>query len=349
MIFFCFFEDSNGDKLAAELDFTIVAFTVVLPLIGFLWFAFDRRERCLALLSECKCLMTSILQAHHQWIQTTGNPTATTTTTFSGGGAAINAAGAPSAALQQAQIGTATIISAMRTYFLPSRFYSRNYPYLGYKSAMIQIALDRSRSQRQIKDGISTLHSATLSSSAAGVSPPLEAVLHDRTLRLSIVIDQMSNVKEFGTPQGIRSIARFYICLIIPLFFAPYWAWISEFTNFAYAFFISIVVQISLTGLMNVAMSLEDPFDNSGMDGVFIDEQLYEVEQVLLSTGADPSLIDSSGNANGNAQSGDRSESQPNTDGTTGGAAGSASGRSRGVGPAPPGSGRVVRVATDAV
>jgi hypothetical protein len=280
--------------------------------------------------------MTSLLQAHSQWVPS-GNSN-------SAGGGVMASTTTSAEALQQAQIGVATIIPAMRTYFLPSRFYSRNYPYLGYKSAMIQIALDRSRSQRQIKDGISALHTASLSSRAAGVSPPLEALLHDRTLRLSIVIDQMSNVKEFGTPQGIRSVARFYICLIIPLFFAPYWAWVSKFTNFAFAFFISNTIQIALVGLLNVAISLEDPFDNSGMDGVFIDEQLYEVEQVLLATGAEPSLIESTSGVgvNGGEQAGDAG-SQP------AGGARNRAGVGDGVGPAPRGNGRVVRVTTDAV
>jgi len=285
--------------------------------------------------------MTSLLQAHNYWVS--GNTTATDAV----GG--VTASTTNAVALRQAQIGIATIIPAMRTYFLPSRFYSRNYPYLGYKSAMIQIALDRSRSQRQIKDGIFTLHTASLSSRAAGLSPPLEALLHDRTLRLSIVIDQMSNVKEFGTPQGIRTLARFYICLIIPLFFAPYWAWVSAFTNFAFAFFSSNAIQIALVGLLNVAMSLEDPFDNTGLDGVFIDEQLYEVEQTLLATGAEPSLIDNSSEptANGGGQGdggggGGGGGSQP--------AANGAGARNRaGLGPTTQGGSGRVRVTTDAV
>lgn len=37
----------------------------------------------------------------------------------------------------------------------------------------------------------------------------------------------------------------------------------------------------ALVGVLSVSLALEDPFDNLGMDGIFIDEQLFEVQQVL--------------------------------------------------------------------
>ena len=39
-------------------------------------------------------------------------------------------------------------VDAMRAYFLPVRFYSRYYPYLGFRGAMVQIALERTRQVR---------------------------------------------------------------------------------------------------------------------------------------------------------------------------------------------------------
>ena len=49
------------------------------------------------------------------------------------------------------------MLSGMHDYFLPSRFYSTRYPYLGYKSAMFQIALDRADLQKQIRQGLEDL------------------------------------------------------------------------------------------------------------------------------------------------------------------------------------------------
>ena len=367
MVFFCYY-DFEGGFLAVPLDFTFITYTVILPVLGFIWVSYGRREQCLALLSEAKCILISTIYAHKDWYSSSP-PSDGNDTTGGGGGGRVgeriknsNSGGG----LSTAQVAIAALLPALRSYFLPSRFYTRNYPYIGYKSAMIQIALDRARVQRQIRDCVATIDAAATTARFSGLPTSLEAILHERAHRLSVVIDQMSNVKEFGTPQGVRSIARCYICLIIPLFFAPYWAWVSKNTNFAIAFFISIAVQIALNGLLNVAMALEDPFDNSGMDGIFIDEQLYDVEQVLLGSGADPQLIMTSdgsggntgaggGGGNGQQQQQQLQQLQQSMSAVANGAAPGASGLS---GPmpvpqsmiAPPASQqRVVRVATDTV
>ena len=46
------------------------------------------------------------------------------------------------------QEALAVTVDAMRAYFLPVRFYSRYYPYLGFRGAMVQIALERTRQVR---------------------------------------------------------------------------------------------------------------------------------------------------------------------------------------------------------
>lgn len=109
----------------------------------------------------------------------------------------------------------------------------------------------------------------------------MEPHIRDKIHRLHTIIDQLSNVKEFGTPQGIKAMSRCYISLIIPLVFGPYWAYISTQSDFAVAFFCSLAFQFAISGLLNVSITLEDPFDNVGLCGIFIDEQLYEVEQAL--------------------------------------------------------------------
>jgi hypothetical protein len=173
------------------------------------------------------------------------------------------------------------MLSGMHDYFLPSRFYSTRYPYLGYKSAMFQIALDRADLQKQIRQGLEDLD--TMARDTADREN--RALIRSMVYQIHANIDKLYNVKEFGTPQGIRSMVRCYICVIIPVFFGPYWALISQSADFAVAFFVSVAYQIALTGLLNVAITLEDPFDNVGLCGIYIDEQLYEVESSLRQLG----------------------------------------------------------------
>ena len=44
------------------------------------------------------------------------------------------------------------------------------------------------------------------------------------------------------SPQGVRSLSRFYLLFFIPIFMGPYWSWVAQTVNFAFAFFYSIIV-----------------------------------------------------------------------------------------------------------
>lgn len=55
-----------------------------------------------------------------------------------------------------------------------------------------------------------------------------------------------------------------------------------------------------MLAILNVSIALEDPFDNYGLDGIFLDEQLYEVEQAIAMTSG--SSYNSAGVASGMAQ-----------------------------------------------
>ncbi len=46
-----------------------------------------------------------------------------------------------------------------------------------------------------------------------------------------------------------------------------------------------IQLALALVVLLNAAISLEDPFDNVGLDGIYIDEAWSDVQQVGLAVG----------------------------------------------------------------
>jgi len=265
-----FYNYYQSKGLSAPVDLTIIEFVVVLPMIGFIWMLHNRRNQCLDWLSEVKCGMLYLIRSfsvvdfeddydHEGQDDQHGDTRAVLL-------------GSMSRACMRVTLG-------MHNYFLPSRFYSTRYPYLGYKSAMYQIALDGSQSQRQMRKGLEELDILSLQCNEQTVE------MRRHIFNLHVVIDKLCNAKEFGSPQGIRAMVRCYICIIIPVFFGPYWAFISENADFAVAFFVSSAFQIALTGLLNVSITLEDPFDNVGLCGIFIDEQLYEIEHAVQALG----------------------------------------------------------------
>lgn len=277
MVFYNFYR-SKG--LSAPLNLVMIEFVIVLPLIGFIWLLHQRRNTCLDLLSEVKCgllyVVRTFLADHEEMLEADAM--------HDGAGAHHEDESNHDDVrehLRSMSHSIMKILSGMHAYFLPSRFYTTRYPYLGYKSAMFQIALDRADLQKQIRHGLENLDVLTREME----NSQDKSLIRSMVYKLHMTIDKLCNVKEFGTPQGIRAMVRCYICIIIPLFFGPYWALISQEADFAVAFFVSLAYQIALTGLLNVAITLEDPFDNVGLCGVYIDEQLFEVESSLRQLG----------------------------------------------------------------
>lgn len=40
-------------------------------------------------------------------------------------------------------------------------------------------------------------------------------------------------------------------------------------------------MNLATVAVLHTAMALEDPFDNQGLDGIYVDEALFEAEQVI--------------------------------------------------------------------
>jgi len=97
---------------------------VILPLIGFIWIMYLRRNAALDLLSEVKCALLYVLRAHSVILRDENAET--------------NVGAAHAHSLTKAY---EDILTSMHDYFLPARFYSRRYPYIGYKSAMVCVSV----------------------------------------------------------------------------------------------------------------------------------------------------------------------------------------------------------------
>jgi len=44
-----------------------------------------------------------------------------------------------------------------------------------------------------------------------------------------------------------------------------------------------VQMNLATVAVLHTAMAMEDPFDNQGLDGIYVDEALFEAEQVSIS------------------------------------------------------------------
>ena len=146
-----FYNFYRSKGLAAPLNLVLIEFVVVLPLVGFIWMLQQRRNVCLDLLSEVKCgllyvVRTFVADFEDEILHDDDDD-------------GVNDRYDHDARerLHKMSRSITKMLSGMHDYFLPSRFYSTRYPYLGYKSAMFQIALDRADLQKQIRQGLEDL------------------------------------------------------------------------------------------------------------------------------------------------------------------------------------------------
>ncbi|KAK9909154.1 hypothetical protein WJX75_007936 [Coccomyxa subellipsoidea] len=252
------------------LDWTVAAFVVLLPLVSTLWWAFERRERALSELAQVKTLLQHIALAHRDWL-----PMGVL----------------PATHLQQTQALLHTLTDGMRAYFLPPRFYSTEFPYAGLKLKMMRIAQERAKQMRRITTSFHRLARSSEVLRTAGLGDAHLAQLANWNFQLQVSVERMANIKEYRTPQGIRALSRCYVSLLIPIFFGPYYASLNHGVGTAFAVIFAIIMNLGTVGVLQAAIALEDPFDNQGLDGIYVDESLYEAEQAILFTEDEPEVL----------------------------------------------------------
>ena len=74
-------------------------------------------------------------------------------------------------------------------------------------------------------------------------------------------VEQLRALKEYRTPLGLRSFARFFI-ILMPIMFGPYYVTVALATNLPFAIATSVVTSYSVQALYNLRHQLEDPFNS---------------------------------------------------------------------------------------
>lgn len=260
MVAYLFFaySSSTARAITQGSHWSFVGFIVFLPVVCLSMLTFMRRERALKYVATVKSLSLWIYLAHRDWV--------------------------PPECLPEGHLGAVqqtifNILGEMRGYLLPPRYYTTTFPYTGVRHKMMTIAQDRAKYIRRIASNFKKLSQYNEPLRRAGLDCAGLCKLTEMYYNLHNSFEQMANVKEYRTPLPLRAMTRFYVLVVVPLFFAPYYVSVSTADGFNIVF--AMVMNLSMLALLNSTISMEDPFDNQGLDGIYIDEPLSECEQTI--------------------------------------------------------------------
>jgi len=256
-IFFAYGTD-NARAITQGTAWPFVAFVIFLPALGVLAWTFSRREQALKAVSRIKSISIWVYLAHRDWVAPECLPDGHL------------------AAVQQTLFN---ILGEMRGYLLPPRYYSTTFPYTGVRHKMMTIAQERAKYIRRIVSNFKKLSQYNEPLRRAGLDSAGICKLSEFYHELHSTFEDLANIKEYRTPLPLRVLTRFYMTVVIPLFFAPYY--VSATTSNAFNLCFAIIMNLAMLALLNASIILEDPFDNQGLDGIYIDEPLSECEQMI--------------------------------------------------------------------
>eukprot|EP00793_Prasinoderma_coloniale_P004225 PRCOL_00006401-RA len=139
---------------------------------------------------------------------------------------------------------------------------------------------------------------------AVGLPGNEAARMNQYLMLLTKEFEQCRAIKGYRTPTGLRAFGRLYI-LTHPFFIGPYYAWVAGAgrveasqwpfqANLGFAIALAIFTGVAMQGLFNIAIGLEDPFDDTeGLDDVRVEKIFGELE-IRLTTAWAPGSWDRS-------------------------------------------------------
>lgn len=102
---------------------------------------------------------------------------------------------------------------------------------------------------------------------------------------LTLIVLVALSPKFYRTPQATRSFTRLFI-LVLPIFYGPYYVYLMrgdeyQSTSFAFCLVLSTMTSLTMIGIFNVEIAMEDPFAGGGMDGIRVREVFQLVHGML--------------------------------------------------------------------
>ena len=91
-------------------------------------------------------------------------------------------------------------------------------------------------------------------------------------------IELLQVIKEYRTPQAMRSLCRLF-CVLLPAYYAPFYAQLAiDLNSLSLAIGFSILTSFALTALFEALTQMEDPFvANITLDGIDVPREVQQL------------------------------------------------------------------------
>ena len=264
-----------GASLAANVSWAFVSFALVLPLTTAITTSFRRREDALRELAGLRAALQCLLTAHCEWDWC---PPAGPKDGWGGRSHAALAGHA-----SRARAAVERVLDALEGVLaLPCVTRARHHLFRHGERDSVNLA--RARGVSRIWRAFSELSGLAERLKARGLPGNEAARIRQFEQLARRHIQGMLHVKDYRTPQQLRSLSRVLI-LVHPALLGPYYSWLAGYgrgdeyphANVAFAVFAAVLTTMVLYGLYNTEHSLEDPFDGDGWEKVHVRHDLAEL------------------------------------------------------------------------
>ncbi|GAX84418.1 hypothetical protein CEUSTIGMA_g11839.t1 [Chlamydomonas eustigma] len=131
---------------------------------------------------------------------------------------------------------------------------------------------------RKVHRSVRDVHNSIQLLRAAGLSEAKVDLLRNQVVQLHICVEQLSQIKEMRSPLLLRSFVRWMTVIVFPIFMGFVVQNLVHVTNLPGMLgLFNIFVQIGTLTLLDTAVSLEDPFDDTSVDTLSLFEALDHI------------------------------------------------------------------------
>ncbi|KAF1334844.1 hypothetical protein FI667_g1582, partial [Globisporangium splendens] len=267
--YYLYSESRAGKSFGANISWMIVSFAIVAPMIMQIKQAFTRREMALDVIAESKSLFANILLASALWNW--------------GDNRRHKLPGDHAKKTKKLLVTVLRDICSLL--LLPTLTRGRHRLTVRgrqlasrYNHTVEQLQLQIMQSFRSLHDQVEVMKNAGLPANEASRINQYHWLLQAR-------LEKLQNIKFYRTPQATRSFTRLFI-LVLPIFYGPYYVYLIrgdeyQSTNFAFCLVLSAMTSLTMIGIFNVEIAMEDPFAGGGMDGIRVREIFQLVYSML--------------------------------------------------------------------